>query len=174
MNSDVVHPILTTISAIVFTTPPAATATIADRNEAREALTDRLKKLATYLEMVADGDAKKLLGAGFDLRKEPGRGSGSTTTLPAPGDFSVKHGPHSGQVIVHAAKLAGANSYEVYYTDGNSTDDAIVWTDAGTFAGCSRIEIDGLTPGKVYWFRLRAINGAGNGVWTDPASLMVV
>ncbi len=145
---------------------------IAQRNEARENLTQRLKKLASYLELVADGDTRKLMGTGYDLRSETVRSS-THQPLAAPEGLTVKHGKLSGQMVLRAPRLAGAVSYEAAYAEGSPSGDS-AWVDAGTFAGSSRIEVAGLTPGKVYWFRLRGINSAGPGAWCDPASLMVI
>ena len=145
---------------------------IALRNEARDHLTQRLKKLATYLELMADGDTRKLMGTGYDLHGETVRGSASQP-LSAPEGLAIKHGKLSGQMVLRAARLAGAVSYEAAYVEGPPNSDS-AWVDAGTFAGSSRIEVAGLTPGKVYWFRLRGINGAGPGAWCDPVSLMVI
>jgi hypothetical protein len=142
------------------------------RLSSKKGLAQRLKKLAAYLELIADGDTRKLMGTGYDLRSEAVRGSGNQA-LSAPEGLTVKHGKLSGQMLLRATRLAGAVSYEAAYTEGSPTDEGS-WVDAGTFAGCSRIEVEGLTPGKVYWFRLRGINGAGPGAWCDPVSLMVI
>jgi hypothetical protein len=143
-----------------------------DRDRAREVLTARLQKLAPYLEVVADGDVNKLMSTGYDLRREGGGGS-TAKVLDAPNGFTAKHGMLSGSVLLHAVRLIGAKSYEAQHNEGDPRDES-TWQHAGTFSGCNKIEIGSLTPGKSYWFRLRAINAAGPGAWTDPASLMVV
>jgi hypothetical protein len=33
--------------------------------------------------------------------------------LPAPADFKIAHGPKSGTLLLHVARLAGAKSYDV-------------------------------------------------------------
>jgi hypothetical protein len=45
-------------------------ARIEDRRSVSAARTERLRKLAGYLEVVAGGDAAKLMGTGYDLRKD--------------------------------------------------------------------------------------------------------
>jgi hypothetical protein len=147
-------------------------ARIHERDFARAALSERLRKLAGYLELIADGDTAKLMGTGYDLRKDIVR-STDTSPAPAPDGFTVKHGGLSGHVILHATRVAGAKSYEAQHTDGDPHDEA-AWHSVGVFTSCNKLEIDGLTPAKTYWFRLRAIDSNGNGAWTDPASLMVV
>jgi len=145
---------------------------IAERDASRAVLDGYLKTLAGYLEVIAHGDTAKLMRTGYELRKDRVR-STNTDPLSAPGGFVVKHGKLSGVMVLHARALPGAISYEAYQTDGDPTSEA-GWKDEGTFPGCNHIEIAGLTPGKIYWFRIRAISINGNGAWTDPASLMVI
>ena len=142
------------------------------RDASRAVLDTYLKTLAPYLEMVAQGDTTKLLRTGYDLRKDPVRGVNSDPP-PAPSGFTAKHGKVSQSVTLHATLVPGAVSYEADYTDGDPSDGTS-WKDAGTFASCNHIDIAGLTPGKIYWFRIRAINSNRPGPWTDPASLMVI
>ena len=87
--------------------------------------------------------------------------------------FRVKRSDISGKLLAHAASVAGAASYEVDLAKGDPTAEAS-WHDAGNFASCSHIELTGLTPGQVYWVRLRAIGSSGPGPWSDPVSTMVV
>lgn len=146
---------------------------IGEREIARDALETRLHILAPYLEAVAAGDAGKLNSTGFDLRKDPVR-STRTERLPGPADFVARHGTLSGQTILHAARLPGAKSYFVEYTDGNPRDPATVWTAAPIFTTCGKMEINGLVRGEEYWFRVCGVNSAGHGAWSELASLMVL
>ena len=147
-------------------------AKIAERDATRETLTTLLKNLAPYLEVVAQGDTKKLLGTGYDLRKDPAHGSGSGP-LSAPTNFTLKRSDISGTLLLHATGVSGAASYEVDIADTDPTAES-AWRDAGTYATCSHIKISGLNPGKVYWLRIRAIGSGGPGAWTDTVSLMAV
>ena len=63
---------------------------IALRNSARLVLTEQLKSLIPYLEMVAQGDTHILATTGYDLRKDLVRG-GSADILAAPEAFRVAH-----------------------------------------------------------------------------------
>jgi hypothetical protein len=49
---------------------------------------------------------------------------------------------------------------------------ALTWRDAGVSTK-SRITIQGLPSGKRYWFRVAAINAAGQSGWSDPATKIV-
>ena len=87
---------------------------IAQRNTARQALTELFKRLVPYLELVAQGNVQVLATTGYDLRKGIVHGGGGGgNILPAPVDFRVEHGAKSGSFYIHVAKLTGAGSYEV-------------------------------------------------------------
>ena len=142
------------------------------RDAARATLTDLLRQVAGYLELVAHLDTAKLATTGFDLRKDIVRGVHSGT-LPAPVDFTATHGPKSGTALLHVARLAGAKLYEVQVAQGDPSVEAN-WKTVAKSSVSSHILIEGLTPGQMYWFRIRAIGSGGDGEWTDPISLIVI
>jgi hypothetical protein len=144
---------------------------IALRKSARLTLTELLKRLIPYLELVAQGDTHILATTGYDLRKDVVRGT-NTDILPAPVDFRVTHGAKSGSFDIHIAKLPGAGSYEVQITQ---SDPAIEgdWRHAMSSLTAAHILLEGLIPGQAYWVRVRGIGTAGAGVWTEPVNLIV-
>ena len=144
---------------------------IALRNSARLALTEQLKALIPYLEMLAQGDTHILATTGYDLRKDVVRG-GSADILAAPDAFRVAHGAKSGSFDIHIAKLPGAGSYEVQITESDPAIEAN-WRHAMSSLTSTHILLEGLTPGKAYWVRVRGIGTAGAGVWTEPVNLIV-
>jgi len=144
---------------------------IAQRDATRETLTDLLKHLANYLELIAHLDTAMLATTGYDLRKDIVRGIHGGT-LPAPSDFKITHGPKSGSLMLHVARLAGAKSYDVQMAQGDPTIE-INWQHATNSATGTHILLEGLTPAQTYWFRIRAIGSGGEGVWTDPVSVIV-
>ena len=145
---------------------------VATRNTARAALTVYLKKLAPYLESVANGDLTKLISTGYDLRHDTTH-TGGTDPLPAPADFSLKRGALSGVLLAHARKPKGAAAFRLQITEGDPTIEAN-WKDYGIFPTCKKIEITGQTPGKTVSARLRGIDQNGPGEWAGPMSCMVV
>ena len=92
------------------------------RDVARQALTDVLKHFANYLELVAHNDTDLQATTGYDLRKDIVRGIYGGI-LPAPSDFKIAHGPKSGTLMLHVARLAGAKSYDVQSAQGDPTID---------------------------------------------------
>jgi len=130
-----------------------------------------LKHLANYLELIARLDTAMLATTGYELRKDIVRGIHGGT-LPASADFKIAHGPKSGTIMLHAARLAGAKSYEVQMAQGDPANEDN-WKPATTSATGTHILLEGLTPAQTYWFRIRAIGSGGEGVWTDPVSVIV-
>lgn len=145
---------------------------IQQRGAAATTLATDLLRLARYVELVADGDSVKLQSSGFTIRTRAPKRT-VFDALPAPSAPTLSHGALSGQIMVRAARLGGAASYEVQLTAADPTAEAS-WTDAGTYKNCSHILLQGLTPGKTYSVRLRGIGSAGPGSWSDAVSLMAM
>ncbi|MEY4750162.1 MAG: hypothetical protein RIQ60_2376 [Pseudomonadota bacterium] len=148
-------------------------ARVAERNEARVELTDMLRHLVPYLELQANGDRDALAATGFELRGDAPRSTTAGSPPPEPADFRVKHGPRSGTLDVHVARVDGAASYEVAITTGDPTADA-GWAHALTATSAMHMIVEGLTPAQTVWVRVRAINSAGYGAWTRPQHIIVV
>ena len=146
-------------------------AKIVIRNIARVSLMNYLKKLAPYLEVVANGDVAKLISTGYDLRQDP-TPTGGTDPLPAPSDFRVKRSDLSGVLVGHARKVKGASGYEVQICDGNPTIEAD-WTHYASIKSANKFAVVGQTPGRLVSVRMRAIGSNGPGVWTSAISLIV-
>ena len=144
---------------------------VALRKTARVSLVVYLKKLAPYLEVIANGDIAKLLSSGYSLRKDTAH-TGGDEPLPAPEDFRVERGG-SGQLIAKARKLKGVNTYEVQTNHGDPNIEAN-WHSLPVQTSCAKVKIDGLTPMERVWVRLRGVNSEGPGAWTDPASEVVL
>lgn len=108
-----------------------------------------------------------LATSGFDMRKAPTLTSDPVT---APGNVRLKQTGVSGVVQVMCDAVTRAQAYELQYTlDPNAGP----WTDGGTFASTRGIGMTGLTRGKDYWARVRAVGPNGAGAWSDPATILV-
>ena len=131
-----------------------------------------LQKLVAYLELQAAGDRVMLESTGFELRR-PTTHSGGPGPLSAPQNLMAKRGDVSGMMILRCQTVKGAGSYESQLCTGDDTVEAN-WRTVAQTKGCRRIEINGLTPGAICKFRIRAIGPKGPGAWSDIASLMAV
>ena len=133
----------------------------------RVALSASLDKLARNLELTANVTDAQLATSGFDLRKVP---VFSGETVAAPGNVRLKQTGVSGVVQVMCDAVPRASAYELQYTQ---TPNDGPWADGGTFASTRGIGITGLTRGKDYWARVRAVGTSGPGPWSDPATTLV-
>lgn len=157
----------------------AATATsagdktrIAERKASRSKLQSDMTLLAYYLQSASQGDETLLSSTGFPLRG-PVVQPRIADVPGAPEDFQLTRGPLSGTLTARVRRVPKAASYDAQVTSADPTVEGN-WLAAGSFKNCSRIELQGLTPGKVYYVRLRALGSGGPGAWTIPSSLMVV
>lgn len=145
---------------------------IAQRDATRQTLTDLLKRLALYLELMSEGDTAMLATSGYELRHDSVRNN-SSELLPAPSDFKVTHGQLTGTLNIQVSRLTGAGSYEIQITQGDLKIESN-WQHALSSVTCTHILITDLKPGQIYWLRVRGIDSNGGGVWTDPISIMVI
>jgi len=148
------------------------TVKIAKRDVARQTLSDLLKRLALYLELMAEGDTAILASTGYDLRHDSVRNN-SNELLPAPVDFNVTYGQLSSTLNINVSRLLGAGSYEIQITQGDPNIESN-WQHALSSVKSTHILITGLIPAQIYWLRVRGFDSNGGGVWTDPISIMVV
>jgi hypothetical protein len=82
--------------------------------------------------------------------------------------IAARHAATSGSVLVTVLAIAHALSYAFEWSADQTTWSSMTWPR-------TRVTISGLTPGKVYWFRVQAF--LRSGTTTDPVpavSLMIV
>jgi chitodextrinase len=88
-------------------------------------------------------------------------------TLATPAILGVTNGA-STTLTLNVEVVTNAKAYEV-----RQSTTAGTWQDAGTYTQARRIVVEGLTPGTVYTFQVRAVGGAtGYSDWSDPISHM--
>ena len=145
---------------------------IAQRDATRQTLTDLLKRLALYLELMSEGDTAQLATTGYDLRHDSVHNN-SSELLPAPSDFKVTHGQLTGSLNIQVTRLSGAGSYEIQITQGDPKIESN-WQHALSSVTCTHIVITGLNPAQIYWVRVRGLDSNGGGIWSDPISIIVV
>ncbi len=136
----------------------------AAKNAAREALLDALRKIASYVQGIANHSLDVLLTSGFYAN--------STNRAQSPLDLPTitdVENLATTKLLVRLTPVTNARSYNVQTnTNGNGT-----WTDAGIYTQARRIVLGNLTPGTTYSVRARAIGGStGTSDWSAPVSLM--
>src|ERR1051326_8042575 len=157
---------LTDYTAAVVTASSGDKAAIADRKVKRGIVEQILAAWAQYLELVAkDADDITILeNSGYDVRQpiQP-----VPQPLPAP-VLTVSRNGYSGEIHGKTKAITGAMGYEGQVCNGNPTDEAN-WRTSFFSSGSSKLKWDGLTPGQVYSFRLRALGRDGWSPWSDIA-----
>jgi len=91
--------------------------------------------------------------------------------MTSPENFRLVYDGHI--IVARANAVKGAKSYEVWGCDGEPMTESN-WRHLTTSGRVNRIEISGLTPGKVYYFRIRAISSSGSGPWSNFLSMMAI
>ena len=137
------------------------------RDEKEKALAKLMSSLTTYISNTAGGDATKIVGAGYDLAKEPGK----PEKLPAPKDLAATPGNRAGMINLKWKKVPKAASYKVYISDDTSPQS---WKDfAGNTVTETKLAVNNLPGGERKWFMAVAINSLGEGGQSDPAVVRV-
>lgn len=138
----------------------------ADKDAAITALAAAANQIAAYVDLTANGDESKILSAGLSIRA-----ARAPQTVPAQvTNLSLTTSDNAGALDVHWDSLSGAKSFEVQSSPDPFTGTS--WTTADMVTN-SKTTLTGLTSGAKIWVRVRAINSAGKGAWSDVATKIV-
>ena len=129
----------------------------------RDKLEEFLEQERFYVEVTADGDKVKILASGYDLRKDPV----AAGILPAPTNVLTKEGSSDGELVVKWKKVKGAGAYVVEISYDIS--DAANWSSYATVVTC-KCYITGIESGTRVYARVAAVNGKGQGGYSDPST----
>lgn len=133
----------------------------------RDALMDqaraRMRYLADYVRMVAQGDAAVLCSSGFELA----RASGPPQQMGIPVSKGARMTGRKGEVEMRWSGVANRRAYNVYMTATDPTDPNAVWTLIAV-TGKNTHRVQGLEAYKPYWFRVSAVGALGEGAKSNP------
>lgn len=132
------------------------------RNAALQTLTASLKLEQLYVEATANGNTEIILSSGFDLRNPATK----PVILPAPVDVLARNNAFEGQIQLKWKAVKGKDLYVVSMSTDLSSGD---WTMVAESTR-ARVTVSDLAPGKLYYFRVAAINPKGMGGWSDITS----
>ena len=137
----------------------------AAKNKTYATVTDALRKNASYVEIQANNDLETLLSSGFNVM--------STNRAQAPLDQPVImaiENAGSTQLLIRVQTVLNGRAYQVQI---NTANGAGTWLEAGIYTQARRITLMALTPGTMYYIRVRAIGGStGYSDWSVPANLI--
>lgn len=128
-------------------------------HQAEDVWKDDMRKMARYVERIADVDSAIVLSAGFNLAKQP---------IPAQrSEFSAETGKTSGSVLLRRQAVPGAKSYIWQFCVNvlPETDDG--WKIAEV-TGKASVELIDLIPVTKYWFRVASVSSQGTSAYNDP------
>jgi len=137
---------------------------ISEKKKKREALTQSLRLLGRYVEIMCKNDMPTFLSSGFEAAS---RMRTPATPLPPASIVKITHGS-SGELLVTIKSLPRARSHYVRYAPvpaGGGTP--ATWT-TETFASAkAAVSISGLTPGTNYAFQVRAFGKLDYTDWSE-------
>jgi len=127
------------------------------------ALNGLMSLLANYVQQASGGDEAKIETSGFSVRDLPASPIGN---LPAPTLLAVSENGGAGSVKLKWKTVRGNKGYIVEIAPDAPTP---VWGPAGG-SSKARAEVNGLTSGTKYWFRVCAIGSNGLSPWSALVS----
>jgi hypothetical protein len=134
--------------------------------EARGALVAALRQIVAYIHSLGLTKESDVLSSGFDLAVWNTRQTPLATPVLVRLDNSV-----STQLTLKMRAVANAKAYEVQF----SADGGQTWQGLGIYPHTQGIVMTGLTPGKVYAMRIRAIGGSTRySGWSNAISGMAL
>jgi hypothetical protein len=119
--------------------------------EARGALVAALRRIAAYIQSLGLTKESEVLSSGFDLAVWDTRPKPLMTPVLVRLDNSF-----STQLSLKLRAVANARVYEVQFSD----DGGQTWQRLGIYPHTKGIMLAGVTPGKVYALRVRAVGGS--------------
>lgn len=132
-----------------------------DKDISREALEQQVTYLGNYVEIAAAGSESKIESAGMPIRS-----SGVPVGLPGiPQNLNVSSSDFPGAIDLVWDPVPGAATYEVQC----KVHDTPAPFENAKASTSSRTTVEGLIPGTLYAFQVRALGSAGPGPYSDEA-----
>jgi len=159
---------LTAFTNAIAVQAQGGTAATADKHNKREALIGLLRQLAGYVQETHGNDMAVLLSSGFEAVST----NRASSPLAKPRIKDILNG-NSGQLILRGTPVANARCFEVRYAAIGAGGAPGPWQSAGLITNSRSMPINGLTPGTMYVFQIRAVGGStGYSDWSDAVQHM--
>jgi hypothetical protein len=144
---------------------------IAERDNQEIEIIRMLKLLGHYVEATCKDDVAAFTSSGFVLRSSTRNSAAQPLTQP--GIAKIGQGK-TGQLAVGVTPIPNAALYEMRHAPAVPGEITTNWTYV-TFTSTRPPQlINGLTPGTVYAFQVRAHGKGGQTDWSDPATRMCI
>jgi len=136
------------------------------KNDSKEALGALMKRLAFYVNTVADGSLSVILSSGIPPTGEPVRQLPPMT----PERIKLLDYLQAGQLNLVFDPVPEAWLYEYCYTSEKDAEGNILWPEPLSTTRSRGNVLAPLEAGVRYFVRVRARNGAGYSDWSEPVS----
>jgi hypothetical protein len=155
---------LETFAALIPQALDGSKKVIAEKNKQRTTVIHMLKVVASYVEMVSNGDIAVFQTSGFQA---------TSTTRASKPPLSEKirkldRGDNSGEILAWIQRVRGAASYELRYGEVVGGAAPAAWTTLPRTGVRQPVTITGLATGRTYMFQARALAGNKFSDWSDP------
>ena len=137
------------------------------KNKDRLALEAILQKLGLYVQTISDGDEGIIASSGYDLHKK----SAPIGPLEQATGLVVRYGVNSGEVTMECDVIPNARNYVFSYTDAPITPET-KWE--SNICSKRQLNLNGLTSGIYYEFRVAGINTDPQRNWSEPVRKLMV
>lgn len=135
---------------------------ISIRNDVRELLVKKLKRIGEFVQNEANGAEALLYSSGFSLVKH-----WDEIYLHSPGEFKILPGPNPGEIIMKVRAVKGARSYQYEWTPAPASPES-KW-ESITDTRCKKT-ISGLPLGVNYCFRMAVVGARSRVIYTEVLS----
>lgn len=146
-----------------------STLEVGQKDESRVLVLEALRILASYVNEVARDRVSLLLSTGLELVSQPS----ATGLPPAVTQIKLADGPVSGQVKISFKAIKDAQHYLIEVSDTTNDDSEDNWSQTLETGSSRNNFITDLTPGKLYYIRVKARTNKGWGDWSEFVTWMV-
>jgi hypothetical protein len=161
---------------LTYAVMTGSTAKKAERDALREkaVLTATLALNWAGMRYQREGNFDLITNLGVDQKKRTPPRTFAPVPISAPANVEVIHAQNSSTVRILLRRVPGAVTYIVQACQGDPNDEA-AWNKEWQFTRLKGgLEVSGLDPGKVYYFRVRCLGHAGLGPWSNYVHIMVI
>jgi len=124
------------------------------------------------IRSVREDDHTIVTGLGVPPKIQLPKSSNPTAGNTTPQNLQVKQG-NTGSALISTGRVPKARIYWVGICEGDPSLEES-WRMLGPFDHCRGIEITGLEPGKMYYFRVKCFGAGNESPWSTIASLRVI
>jgi hypothetical protein len=141
---------------------------IAEKNKQRTTVIQMLRMVASYVNMMSNGDTTVFQTSGFQAASS----TRATNTPLSEKIRKLDRGDNSGEILAWIQTVRGASSYEFRYGATVNGAAPAAWTTLPLSGVKQAVPITGLATGATYMFQARALVRNKFTDWSDPVTFV--